>query len=93
VQKSDILDFGRFSGWFDFTRFVEAKGAGRAEWAQVAPPRNPGVYVFATSSVPQTHADSEIFYIGKADNLRDRIGKYLYRVRRSAEPDHFSAFR
>jgi hypothetical protein len=92
VQKSDILDFERFSGWFDFIRFVEAKGAGRGEWARVAPPRYPGVYVFVTSSVPQTHADSDIFYIGRANNLRDRIGKYLYRVRRSAEPERYAGY-
>jgi GIY-YIG catalytic domain-containing protein len=92
VQKSDILDFGRFSGWFDVAGFVDAKGAGRAEWARVAPPRCPGVYVFATSSIPQTHADSDIFYIGKADSLRDRIGKYLYRVRRSGEPEQYGGY-
>jgi hypothetical protein len=87
VHKSDVLDFGQFSGWFDFKDFVTAKQAGRTEWAQVAPPRSPGVYVFATSSASRARGNSDIFYIGKADNLRDRIGKYLYRVKRSAERD------
>jgi len=92
VQKSDVLDFQGFSGWLDFTRLVDAKEAGRKPWAQLAPPQAPGVYFFATSLSPRTHGESEIFYIGKANNLRARLGKYLYRVKRSAEPGLYDGF-
>jgi excinuclease UvrABC nuclease subunit len=92
VHKSDVLDFDQFSGWLDFKGFVTAKQAGRTEWAQLAPPRSPGVYFFATTLAPRARGNSDIFYIGKADNLRNRIGKYLYRVRRSAEREQYGGY-
>lgn len=92
MQKSDVIDLDEFSGWFDFKDFVAAKQAGRAEWAQLAPPRRPGVYFFATLSAPRARGNSDIFYIGRADDLRARIGKYLYRVKRSAEAERYGGY-
>jgi hypothetical protein len=90
MQRSDIERLDQFFGWFDFTTFVAAKRAGAAEWAKVAPPRSPGVYFFATASAPRARGESDIYYIGRADpSLRDRIGKYLYRVKRSAERERY----
>jgi len=87
VQKSEILRFERFSGWFDFATFVAAKEAGRKHWALFAPPSSPGVYFFATDLASRLRGESDIYSIGKAHSLRKRIGKHIYRVRRSAQSD------
>jgi excinuclease UvrABC nuclease subunit len=46
----------------------------------------PGVYIFATALMSVTKGRSDIYYIGKTNNLRVRVGKHLYRVKRSSEP-------
>jgi hypothetical protein len=89
MQKQDIAKRDGFSGWLDFHAFVAARAAGRAAWAVCAPPNNPGVYIFATVPLPRSRGISDIFYIGKADNLRNRIGKHLYRVARSAQSPEY----
>jgi hypothetical protein len=78
MDKSDLAQLEGFSGWFDFRTFVDAKEAGRTQWAQVGPPTDPGVYVFATEPKNLSKGKSEIYYIGKANNLRTRIGKHLF---------------
>ena len=93
MQKSEILRFERFSGWFDFATFVAAKEAGRKHWALFAPPSSPGVYFFATDLASRLRGESDIYYIGRAkQNLRGRIGKYLYRVNRSAERERYAGW-
>jgi hypothetical protein len=48
------------------------------------------VYIFATEPAARHEGESDIFYIGKANSLRDWVGKHLYRVRRSAQRDVYS---
>jgi hypothetical protein len=85
VRKSDIARLDGFSGWLEISRLLATRNSSRRGWANVAPPASPGVYFFAATPVTLTKGTSGIHYIGKADQLRKRLGLYLYTINRWLE--------